>query len=243
MRVSNLAAIVAFFSVCTCALAVDENVRTVHTSGTATVFVKPDEVHLRFSAHTFDADLAKAKSANDSASSEAVGFLKSIKVQEKDIQAERMRTERVYEEVTGKPREFKGYTVARDYSVVLRDPGKFEALTDWFLTRTQYSLGGFEFRSSESRKFRDEARRNAVRAAREKAELLVSELKCTVGQPRLVNEVAYSATTSNWAQNRLSNQHEDGGRMLTGGGEITPLGQIAMEATVEVTFDLLPAER
>jgi uncharacterized protein YggE len=238
MRYTAIASLLALL-ISSIAFAADEPPRTVRTSGTASIFVKPDEIELRFEVHTFDVELPKSKSLNDAACKEAVEYLKSLKIEEKDIQAERMRAERVYEEVTNKPREFKGYTVARDYAVVIRDPAAFETVMDWMLPKTQYSIGIFQFRSSESRKHRDQARRNAIRAAREKADLLAGELKCTAGAPRTISEgpefSGYFQKQSN------SNNHDDAGG-LAAGGNITPLGQIEIQATVDVTFDLVAAQ-
>src|SRR4051812_20391358 len=59
--------------------------RTISTSGTATLHVKPDEVTLRFAVETRDPDLAKAKAANDAASRAALDTLKSLHVEDRDI--------------------------------------------------------------------------------------------------------------------------------------------------------------
>src|SRR4051812_34829133 len=76
--------------------AADVQPRTVRSTGSATVYVKPDEVEVNFAVHTFDSDLEKSKAANDQAVRRTIDFVKSIRVEEKDIQSDAMRSERVY---------------------------------------------------------------------------------------------------------------------------------------------------
>ena len=221
--------------------AAEPEARTVRSSGSATVYVKPDEVEVTFSVHTFDSDLVKSKAANDQAVRQVIDFVKSLKVDENDIQSDAMRSERVYEPaVRDRPAEFKGYTVRRAYSIVLRDVAKLDALADHLLVRPDITIGGINFRTSQSRKFRDEARRKAVRAAREKAELMASELNCAIGRAQTINE--QSPPTYGYAMQNYTNSNahdEGGGAGADGGSGATHLGQIAMMASVEVTFDLL----
>lgn len=102
---------------------------------------------------------------------------------------------------------------------------------------------GFEYRTTELRKHRDEARKKALRAAREKAEMLAGELGARVGKPRTISEGHYgfSGPTrwwggwggANYTQNASQQQREE-----TGSGETLPLGQIGVNAGVSVTLDL-----
>src|SRR3954466_5060496 len=73
--------------------------RTIRTSGTATVYAKPDFVNLKFAVHTFDGDLTKAKQLNDTAARQVLQLLQTLGVEERDIQTEAMRSDRVEEEM------------------------------------------------------------------------------------------------------------------------------------------------
>lgn len=81
----------------------------------------------------------------------------------------------------------------------------------------------------------------AIKAAKEKAELLAGELGATVGGPRTISESSYNL----YAGSRLFNGNsfaQNSVQMMRGGdgngGDSTPLGQIAVSASVAVTFDL-----
>jgi uncharacterized protein YggE len=92
-----------------------------------------------------DPDLAKAKSLNDAASKEMLEFFKVQKIDDKDIQSQRIQSNREYEQVPDKPREFKGFAVSRDYRILVRDAGNFESITDWLLPRCSTRLSASSF--------------------------------------------------------------------------------------------------
>src|SRR4051812_19564478 len=79
------------------AIADEPTVRTITTTGTATIHVVPDEAMLRFTVHTFDADLPKSKKLNDAAAAEILGFFRSNGIEAKDIQTAAADSSAVYE--------------------------------------------------------------------------------------------------------------------------------------------------
>jgi uncharacterized protein len=126
------------------------------------------------------------------------------------------------------------------YMVTLKDVKKLEALVDSVLKNGANVLQGVEFRTSELRKHRDQARSMALRAAREKAMALSREVECTIGAPRTISESGATwyglGNRYNFAQNAVQDM-AGGGE----GGETLPLGQMAVRANVGATFDLIPA--
>ena len=106
-------------------------------------------------------------------------------------------------------------------------------------------IHGVDFRTTELRKYRDQARALAIKAAREKAEALARELGQQVGAPLHINEEQsgwYSWYGSWWGgrygnvatQNVVQNA---GGQAWGGEGTIAP-GQISVTARVAVEFEL-----
>ena len=215
---------------------------TVTTSGSASIFVVPDEAELRFDIHTFDHELKRAKDLNDDASSDVLGFLKSSGIDVKDVQTAFVTSEAVYETQGGSllsssSRRLTGYTVNRSYGIKVRDLAKLGAIYDKLLPDTRITLGGLTLSSSHSRETRDEARRNAAKAAREKAEELAATLDAKLGCVRTIVEESarpfYQSGFSNFAR------EQPGGD--AGSESATPIGQIEIKADVSVTFDLSPA--
>lgn len=241
MRVTALALV--FVSVCSistfCAGAAD--LRSISTSGEATVYVPPDEAAISFGIETADQNLDKAKQDNDTGSTKLVAALKAAGIPEKEIQTDVVSVELRYR--NGHEHIIESYIVRRMYSVTLKDVKLFESVVDAGLKNGANRLVGLEFRTTALRKHRDQARKLAIVAAKEKAQALAAELDCKVGKPRTISE-GYSGgygSRSWWGyggnfSNASQNVAQAGGGGEEGGN--TPLGEIAVKAQISVTFDL-----
>jgi uncharacterized protein YggE len=213
--------------------------RTVATAGESIVYVTPDEVIVNFGVETFGEALDKAKSDNDAQSAKLVKAIAALGVEKKDLQTDNLQVEveykgnHVYEGV-------RGYVARRGYSVKLRDTKLFEKLVDAALKNGANQINGFEFRTTELRKYRDQARSMAIKAAKEKAVALAADLACGVGKPQQITEGyegyfgGYNLRMNAMAQNAMQSAPGGAGE----GDETLSLGQIAVRAQVNVTFDL-----
>ena len=214
--------------------------RTISTTGEAVVHVVPDEVVVALGVETFAPKLEDAKKANDERSSRLVKTIRSAGVEERHVQTDVLQLEIRYR--SGRPSEgVDGYYARRSYSVTLKEPKKLEALLDAALTSGANQILGISYRTRALRKHRDAARQMAIKAAREKAVALASQLNCSVGAPRTISEgggyTAWYGRHNVMAQNVMQ---EGGGAGASEDGEPTPFGQIPVNANVSVTFDLLP---
>lgn len=219
--------------------------RFVRVTGSATVWVQPDEVDVRFEVHSFDRELAKAKSANDSAAAKVLEFLRSLGVEDKHVQTERFRADAVYEPFQGERGghgpgrgELRGYSVGRAYLVRMKDVTQLDALSERLLTDPAVTIGYHQFRSSRLREQRDEARAKALQAARQKASAMAAELGCELGAPVTIEE---GQPVQPWGNPRFANVAFDAAQASQppGGAEVpVQLGQIEITADVTVTFEL-----
>jgi uncharacterized protein YggE len=111
------------------------------------------------------------------------------------------------------------------------------------------TMAGPDYALDNPRRVRDEARRMAIRAAREKAELMASGLGRKVGQALSINEsgggIVYgSGLRSRWGGYGYGNAMMQNAIQDTGSGgsssedEGLPMGQIGISATVHVTFEM-----
>lgn len=226
-------------------LRADEQPRVISTSGESIVYVVPDEVSVTFGVQSFDPDLDKAKSANDTNSAKLVKAIRDVGVEEKYIATDRLEVELRYRDSSFVP-DIQGYIVRRNYAVKLKDVKNFEKLVDSALKNGANQLLGVDFRTTELRKYRDQARKMAIGAAKEKAVALASELEQGVGVPRTITEggggiyfgggYARSGRYGGMSQNSM----QEVAAPAADSGESLPLGQIAVQAQVSVTFELTP---
>lgn len=218
----------------------EEKLRTVSTTGEAVIYVQPDEANITFGIETFDAQLDVAKATNDEAAARFLKAIKSLGVEDKSIQTSHIEVSIRYRDSNHPVSGIEGYYARRAYAITLKDLKLLEKLVDTGLKNGANQLTDLEYRSTELRKHRDEARKMAIKAAREKAVALANELGCGIGAPRSISEanIGYWQYGANFrgyaAQNAM--QVNPG---VAEGGEAMPLGQIGINATVSVTFDLV----
>ena len=223
--------------------------RLITVVGEGEVKTDPDEVVLNLGVDTRDKTLASAKAQHD-------GRMKKLQTLARDfgIENKNMQTSRIWmgPEYYGK-RNPTGFAVSQTIQLTLRDLSKYESLMTALLDTGVNRVLGVEFRTAESQQYKDQARTLAVRAAREKAAALASELGQKIGRPWSVVEETtpamprltavprfyglyglseYSALTAS-----VSRRDEVG---LEGAGELATIapGQLAVRARVTVSFEL-----
>jgi hypothetical protein len=210
--------------------------RTVTTSGEAVVYVTPDEVTVTVGVEVFDENLDNAKRKNDQQSGTLIKAIKSLGVDEKQIQTDNLQLEVQYKDNRAWE-GLRGFIARRVYVVTLKNTKLFEKIVDASLKNGANQLMGFAFRTTELRKYRDQARTMAIKAAKEKAIAMAKDLECGVGKPWQITEGYSGSGRYEGNAQVLAND----ARALPGGedeGELLPLGQIAIRAQVSVVFDL-----
>jgi uncharacterized protein YggE len=220
-----------------------QEMRSISASGEAVVYVTPDEVIVHIGVETFAEDLPASKARNDSLSRSLVAAIRALGVEQKHIQTADLEVEIRYHASSQPTLTIEGFIARRAYAITLTDVSRFEALVDAAIANGANRLMGFEYRTTELRRHRDEARRMAVRAAKEKAELLATELGAAVDRPRSISEgdVGYFGWTSaRWGMTNawVAQNSAQAALPVAPGGETMPLGRIGIRASVHVVFDL-----
>lgn len=219
--------------------------RIITVSGEAEVRVVPDEVILTLGVETWDKNLDLARRQNDQVVAAVLALASELGIAPEHVQTDYVGIEPRYRNGYYEERDFIGYFVHKTVVITLRDLAKFEGLLAQSLDAGVNYVHGIQFRTTELRKHRDEARALAVQAAREKAEALAGELGQAIGEPRLVEEVqsgwgsGYNAWWgSRWGAGMSQNViQEIGAGDLFAEGGLSP-GQISVSAKVSASFEL-----
>lgn len=209
----------------------ENTVRTITTEGTSTVYAQPDEILLSFDILSVGDDLSQLREENRKKSVDVLNYLKETGIEARHIQTKYMHIGNRY----GRHKDGLGkYEARQRFDVCVKDLTKYEDILSGLLGQGVSNINGPNFRSTEMRAHKDEARKKAIVAAREKAEMLAKELGQTIGPAIHINEV----NTPTWGgnQNAYSNTVVDTGG--SGGGEGFALGQMQFKATITVTFEL-----
>jgi uncharacterized protein len=241
MRRSSVAIVSFVLLATTYSFAEEIKERTITTSGESIVYAQPDEVLFQFGVETRDQSLDKAESLNDEASGKVISAIKMLGVEDKDICTDQLNVQILY--VENQDLAIRGYLAARTYAVTLKDTKKFQKLVETAIKNGANRINGFEFRTKELRKYRDQSRMLAIKAAQEKATALANELQCKLGAPRTITEGGSYA--GYWGGNRFANvMAQNSAQFIPPTGEndqsdALPLGQIGVQANISVTFDLI----
>ena len=214
------------------------NPRLITVSGEGEVFAVPDEVWVNFLMESFHEKLSEAKKANDEAIKQALDIVKKYQVEDKDFRTDHFNVrndERYFmDPQTNQQRSKRGFFVTKNVAVVLRDVSKFEALYSDVLEAGINNISGVEFKTSQLTKYRDEARVLAVRAAKEKAQQLASELGQEISRPYTVQE----NTQTEWGGPRPMMMKMAMADSSSANNETIALGQIKITASVGVSFEM-----
>ncbi|HOT90132.1 MAG TPA: SIMPL domain-containing protein [Anaerolineae bacterium] len=213
----------------------------ISVSGEAEVRIMPDEVILRLGIETSDKNLSKAKQLNDQIVTKVQAVAKRYSIPAEHVQTDYLNIEPRYNDGYAQ-REFVGYVVHKTVVITLRDLTKFEDVLSALLESGVNYVHGIEFRTTDLRKYRDQARELALQAAREKATAMAAALNQKIGEPRSIQEEAnswWSGYGSGWwgrwggmTQNVVQ---EVGGDYASFDSSLAP-GQISVTARVAVSF-------
>jgi len=236
VRLNSIIAVSAFLPVFALASFTQDSFprpRLISVTGTAEVNVPPDEVVLSLGVESRDKDLSVAKAQHDSHVKKLLAEARSAGVEDKYIQTSALRMQPEYSEE--KVPRFLAYEVSQSIKVTLTDLSKYEALMTKLLESGVNRVDSVEFLVAEPRKYKDEARAKAIRAAREKAVAMAAELGQTIGKPWEISEAtadaALAVQTNGYAY--FGNTEAAANEEST----VAP-GEVSMRASVRVSFQL-----
>ncbi len=223
-----------------------DNRPKITVSGEAVVKVKPDKIVVTFGIETWDKDIMAAKQKNNDILKKAVTAIEELGIPKKEIQTDHLAVEPRYKDNYRKE-AFIGYFVRNTFVVTLSEPKKVEELVTKVLQSGVNHIHGIDFQTTEFKKYREQARQLALKAAKEKAEKMAGALEQSIGAPILINE-NYGRSPwwygSSWCwgsgRNRGMTQNVMQ-NIQSGSGEVSDtiaLGKISIRANVNVTFEL-----
>jgi uncharacterized protein YggE len=208
----------------------------ITVTGQAEVMVVPDEVVYSLRAVTMEKELATAQAKNDQIVKALLALARQYQIPPIHVQTGYITvTQRFTDEnVTKKPPVFLGYTVSKNVSIILKDVSKAEDLLADIFKSGVSSIESVYFRTSQLRKYKDQARAMAMRAAQEKAIALTKEIGQTIGKAYSITEdepsYASSQNINNLSSFYLPPSSSEGSTLA--------LGQISITARVTVSFEL-----
>lgn len=225
--------ICAFLLVVSCfALAEDRpQLKAVRVTGTAEVKVVPDRAVIEMGVEEENPSASQAKSAEGAAARKILAALRTAGIDEKDVQTTylSLRPATKYE----KKARISYFVAQQNLTIMVRDLSKLDGLLESLIAAGGNSIDSIHYDTSDMRKYRDQARELAVKAAREKAQALAAALGQEIGKAQYIEEEPQNqyfsalANTSGYANVEA--------RSRSGS---TAAGENTISASVTITFDL-----
>ena len=211
----------------------------ITVTGQAEVRVPPDEVLFTLAVENVDKDMLVANRKTDDSVKQILAIARKYNVKPEDVQTSQISVQpkyntddMEYEARRNIKRVLIGYQVSKTVAVRLRDISRFDEMLADILKAGITRLSNLEFRDSQIRKHRDEARRMAMRAAKEKATLLANEISQSIGPAYSIAE-----TTRDYEPRPMQNVSSDAGRAAESESALAP-GTLSVTAQVTVRFRL-----
>lgn len=231
--------------------AVCDSSRSIQVSGTAVVNVTPDRALIQLGIQSNGATVSKVEAANSETIARIVNAVKAQGVDARDIATDWYVIEPIYEEYSSL--RIKGYRINNTIAITLREIGKVNRVLGAALNAGANQVLNVELYTSDLRRYRDQARQLAMKAAQEKARAMagavgtdtVCVLNISENTWSYYNGWGYGWYNSGrsrdvWTQNTVQNVEPAGGAQAGALSEAGPvsLGQISVRAEVSVSFGL-----
>ncbi len=217
--------------------------RTIQVSGSATVKVVPDLVTLQLGVASNATTPQGVYDQNTATMKKTVAAIRRVGVADKDISTDYYIIQPVYQNYDSL--DIKGYRINNTLIVNLKDVSEVSQVLTAALTAGANEVIDVQFKTTQLRQYRDQARELAVKAAQEKARDLTNTAGAQAGCVLTINETnssyyypslsgrAYQGMMQNVMQNASGNaqpSNDDDGPIS--------LGQISVQAEVNVRFSL-----
>ncbi|HEY6253893.1 MAG TPA: SIMPL domain-containing protein [Candidatus Angelobacter sp.] len=208
--------------------------RVVRVIGTADVKTVPDQAVIELGVEKQNASAQLAKRSADAAARDILDDLRKNGVAEKDMQTTFLSLRPQFNYRKGMRISY--FVAEQTISFTVRDLPKLDVLVESLIKAGGNRIDSIRYEVSDLRKYRDQARDLAVKAAREKATALAKALDQDVGKAYSIEEVA--EPTYDYSGGMMSNVSFVHTKTPARTGPSTAPGERTISASVVVTFDL-----
>jgi len=212
-------------------LLAEDNLRTIKVSGNSNIWVTPDNVTIHFQIDVLNKNLKSAKELSNKIFNDVMKVSDQFRLDQTKVKTNYLSIYPKY----GYQDVFLGYQVTKAMAFTLDDLSKFEELLSCLLTSGIERINNITYSVVDSRKYRDQARSDALKAAKEKAEAMANEYGKKIGEPISIMEE--SDSNSYWHAPSLFNSTANiPGSTITSEG--IAYGKNSINSKVTVIFEL-----
>jgi uncharacterized protein len=208
--------------------------KVVRVTGTAEVKVVPDRAVIELGVEKQSARASMAKRDADATARKILAGLAANGIDEKDVQTTFLSLQPQFNYRKGMRISY--FVAEQTLSVTVRDLSKLDTLLESLIKAGGNRIDSIEYETSDLRKYRDDARDRAVKAAREKAQALAVAVGQGIGKAQTIEEVAQPESPYGGSFGNVSVEYSRG--RADKSPAATATGERSVWASVVVTFEL-----
>lgn len=201
----------------------------INVSGEGKVKVVPDQAFISVSVDTKGNNATDVKKQNDVVVEKVIQAIKKSNLPKEDVQTKRITLNPIYDYEKKK----YSYSATQTIEILLKDLGKYDAIMENLVDAGINRISNVEFRSSKIEQYKSEARKQAMKEAKVKAEDYVSVLGQKVGKALTISDntqVYYPQPMYSMAMDKSAESAMP--------RETLAIGEISVTANVNVSFNL-----
>ncbi|MGQ0601399.1 MAG: SIMPL domain-containing protein [Anaerolineales bacterium] len=207
--------------------------KTISVTGNGIAYGQPDVATLQIGVNTRDGDVGKAVSANTDRVNSLTQVLKSLGIEEKDLQTSNFSVNAQQDYgPDGQPKGTITYYVDNTLTVTVRDLGKLSNVLGEAVAAGANSIYGIGFGVADTSALEADARTKAVADAKARAEQLAQAAGVKIVGIVSISEGYYSPI--------VPLPYAAEARVAQGGGAPVPVstGQLQVNLQVNVTYEI-----
>lgn len=205
--------------------------RVVEVTGSATIDIQPDIMNWDVRIQDDNDNLNSAVSNNESSVSKILDYLNSLGIKSEKISTSGLRMNK---NISYYDSKVKKYTVTNYIWFSLNDINLYGKIADYFVSFDNVYINNTALVYSGEIEIRKQARVNALKAAKEKAEMMAAFFGKEIGEPIMISEEQFSPYYGNISNNAYSVSDVSGSDQSA----TFSRGMVSITAKVKVVFAL-----
>ncbi len=163
----------------------------IYVSGTATITAPPDIATVQIGVQTFNEDVEEAVAENNTKAEDIIAAIRQQGVAEKDIQTSRFNIYPQRDYQNNRPDKIIGFQVDNVVSATVRDLDDIGKVLQAAIDAGANNINGLNFSVDDPTSIRDEARAEAIKDARRRADIMAEAAGVEVGNVISITETSY----------------------------------------------------
>lgn len=203
----------------------------ISVSGEGKVKSVPDQAFISVTVETKGTNATSVKKQNDETIEKVIQFIKKIKLPKEDVQTKRISLNPQYDYEKKK----HNYNATQTLEILLKDLAQYDTLMEGLVEAGINRINTVEFKTSKLTQYQSDARKLAMKEAKQKAEDYVSVLDQKIGKALTISDNSQAYYPQPMYETRMMKTAMSDGGMPR---ETLAVGEITIVANVSVSFVL-----